>query len=182
MELSKLVEKLPLIRKWIEVTLNHYASKAKPIDEFNFKNLPLYYSDQLLRSAKVVVVDQVPVPPLTSFGLAEFSGFEKGDYAGITFKDTYFVNSKEVFSESLHFHELIHIVQWKHLGVEKFLIAYALGLLKYDYQNSPFEVMAYKHQANFDSKAVPYNVEKVVLTELNALLPSILDKAFKGEL
>lgn len=50
-----------------------------------------------------------------------FESFEKADVAGTTYKDTYFIKRQNCFDESLHFHELVHVVQWDYLGVEKFL-------------------------------------------------------------
>ena len=67
------------------------------------------------------------MPPLSALGITGFGEFETGNYAGITFLDTYFVQSGEVLRESLHFHELVHVVQWQHLGAERFVMAYALG-------------------------------------------------------
>ena len=49
-----------------------------------------------------------------------------------------------------HFHELVHVVQWEHLGPEKFLLAYGAGLVRFGYERSPLEQMAYVFQANFE--------------------------------
>lgn len=34
--------------------------------------------------------------------------------------------------ESIHFHELVHVVQWSALGVDEFLLTYALGVAQSD--------------------------------------------------
>jgi hypothetical protein len=121
--------------------------------------LPLFYSGDLLTQAKVVLVDKCPVPPLSSFGLGQFADFENMTASGITYLDTYFVLWHEAERESLHFHELVHVVQWQVLGPERFLALYADGLEKHGYRNSPLEVMAYDHEARFDKQATPYSVE-----------------------
>jgi hypothetical protein len=54
-------------------------------------------------------------------GLERFSDFERMDAEGITYLDTYFVLAERAADESLHFHELVHVVQWRILGPEKFL-------------------------------------------------------------
>lgn len=74
--------------------------------------------------------------------------------AGITYKDTFFIN-QAYSTESLHFHELIHVVQWERLGVDNFLLAYGVGLMHFGYKNSPLEQMAYLLQGRFDNGELP---------------------------
>jgi len=171
MNLESLLPKLPLITTWIDRTLAAHAIDAHAVASLGFRRLPTFYSANLLSRAKVVAVERVPVPPLTSFGLPEFGDFERGDYAGITFKDTYFVRADQVGNESLHFHELVHVVQWAHLGPEKFLLAYAAGLAANGYRNSPLEAMAYNLQAYFDQNGKAGDVESAVTNKLNELFP-----------
>jgi hypothetical protein len=65
-------------------------------------------------------------------------------------KNTYFVRSAEAASDSLHFHEMVHVVQWAKLGVERFLLAYGIGLAQFGYEQSPLKKMAYDLQLEFD--------------------------------
>ena len=66
----------------------------------------------------------------------------------------------------MHFHELVHVIQWQLLGSECFLALYADGLEKHGYRNSPLEVMAYDHEARFNSNALPYSVEAEVRKQI----------------
>ena len=134
--------------------------------EYKFSRLPQFFNPKILSEAKVVVVDHSPVPPLTSMGLDGFWGFEHGNYAGITYKDTYFIRASEAWNESLHFHELVHVVQWKILGVEKFLRQYAFGILTCGYYDSPLEEMARDFQADFDRGIRPFDVGYVLTQKL----------------
>jgi hypothetical protein len=170
-QIQKLLSKLPEITGWIDATLAANADQSQPVASFGFKRLPAYYSPQFLAQAKVVVVENIPVPPLAALGLPELAAFEQGDYAGITFKDTYFIKAAEANRESLHFHELVHVVQWAHLGVEKFLAAYASGLANQGYRHSPLEVMAYNLQDYFDRNGQPDDVVAAVRNKLNELYP-----------
>jgi len=61
--------------------------------------------------------------------------------------------------ESLHFHELVHVIQWRLLGPEKFLALYADGLERFGYRKSPLERMAFRLQKRFEREAQPFNVE-----------------------
>lgn len=164
---ESLIPKLPLIIAWIDHTLAEHAAAARPIMSFGFKRLPQFYSSALLLRAKVVVVDAVPVPPLRSLGLSEFGAFELGNYRGITLKDTYFVERYHEDDESLHFHELVHVVQWARLEAENFLLAYAEGLVTYGYRNSSLEVMAYDFQNDFDQNCPAFDVESAICAQLN---------------
>jgi hypothetical protein len=69
-------------------------------------------------------------------------------------------------AERLHFHELVHVVQWRLLGPEVFLAAYGNGLETFGYWNSPLETMAYKAEASFTRSPEPFDAEKLVAEQL----------------
>jgi len=105
-------------------------------------------------------------------GLPQFAQFEQTPFAGITYKNTYFIRREHSRNETVHFHELVHVIQWDRLGVETFLLTYAKGLIEYGYDNSPLEVMAYQHQCSFEANPQPYKVEREVLEEIDVLMRS----------
>jgi hypothetical protein len=149
----------PLIAGWIEKTLAEHAPAAKSVASLGFGRLPNYYGAQLLASSKAVVVSRVPVPPLSAMGLDRFSDFEQMDAGGITYLNTYFVRVDCAHDESLHFHELVHVIQWRLLGPERFLALYADGLERFGYRKSPLEAMAHTLQHRFQREAQPFSVE-----------------------
>ena len=155
----------PPLMQWISATLKSHESQAQPVAAFGFAHLRHYYRPELLASARVVVVDQLPVPPLAAMGLSQYAEMERIHRGGITYLDTYFVTRGESVIESLHFHELIHVVQWRILGPEEFLARYADGLDRFGYRNSPLEVVAYNAQARFDAGEV-FDAEKLVTESL----------------
>jgi hypothetical protein len=163
----------PLLMAWIEQTLRAHANEARPVASFGFARLPRYFSEALLTSARVVLVDRVPKPPLASMGLARFEEFQRADNDGITFLDTYFVKRSMAAAERLHFHELIHVVQWRLLGPETFLAAYAAGLETFGYWDSPLETMAYKAEASFTRSPEPFEAEKLVAEQLGPIRASL---------
>ena len=107
----------------------------------------------------VVFVPRVPMPPLSAMGLDRFSDFERMDAGGITYLNTYFARADQSHSESLHFHELVHVIQWRLLGPEQFLALYADGLERFGYRRSPLEVMAFRLQGRFQREAQPFSVD-----------------------
>lgn len=149
----------PVVTDWIQRTLAHHASATRPVASFGFSRLPLYYGQDILAKAKVVVVPKVPMPPLSAMGLDRFSDFENMDAGGITYLDTYFVRSDHAHIESLHFHELVHVIQWRRLGPERFLALYAEGLERFGYYDSPLEKMAYGFQGRFEREAQQFSVQ-----------------------
>lgn len=156
----------PHVIDWILRTLAAHEKNAKSVASAGFVRLPLYFSEELLASSKYVAVNRTPTPPLSALGLKRFAAFERGDYDGITYLDTFFVKKSHVLDEGLYFHELIHVVQWRVLGAERFVAAYADGLEKFGYRNSPLEAMAYDAQAAFARSTQTFDAEKLVVEKL----------------
>ena len=159
----------PRVMGWIQRTLVAYEKVARPVASKNFKRLPLYFSRAQLEAAKFVAVDLIPFPPSSSIALRRLKEFARGDYEGITYLDTYFLKRRVAGDESLHFHELIHVVQWRLLGAEFFLAMYAGGLEKFGYRHNPLEKIAYDAQEIFDRSTAVFDAEKFVSDRLAAL-------------
>ena len=75
----------------------------------------------------------------------------------------------DVAAERLHFHELIHVVQWRLLGPETFLAAYAAGLETFGYRESPLEIMAYNAEASFCQSDQLFDAENLVAEQLSRM-------------
>ncbi|KHE90290.1 MAG: hypothetical protein K8F52_16915 [Candidatus Scalindua rubra] len=170
--LLKFKEKLPLVREWVDETVAQYQNEARTTSSYSLRNLSQYFLEETLSSAKIVEMDKVPVPPLSSIGISELVNFEKDpkEYDGITLLNTCFLRKVAAKRPELHFHELVHIVQWQILGVDTFLMVYGIGLLKFGYWKSPLEVMARKYTDLFQENEPVFNVETLVRSEVNELL------------
>jgi hypothetical protein len=183
MSLQQLQQNLPLVRAWINHTLAAHATQARSVASLGFTRLGSYYSTGLLTSATAIPVVSVPVPPLASMKLTGLDEFENLNAAGITYLSSFFVRLGYEHDESLHFHELVHVVQWQHLGPERFIMAYALGhLLTGGYRTNPLEEMAYTLQARFDRNEPAFDVAAVVRAELDRVVRILLQRASAGEL
>jgi hypothetical protein len=156
----------PPLLDWIRTKLTASAHVAQTVASRGFSRLPLYFTEKTLASTKVVLVDQLPMPPLSSMGLVRFADFERGNFDGITYIDTIFLKPTQSNNENMHFHELVHVIQWRLLGPDRFLLSYANGLECFGYRQSPLEAMAYDAEAAFDSSTAIFNVEKMVAEEL----------------
>jgi len=174
MTLAPLLEKLPAVEIWIDSLLASHAAEAKSVASLPFARLANYYDAATLAAARVIVVDAVPTPPLTAMGLPQFAAFEHMDANGITYRDTFFVDRKLADDESLHFHELVHVVQWRELGPRSFLMAYAAGLATAaGYASNPLEHIAYGLQEQFELGAV-FRAEPLIRKHLQTEVPALL--------
>lgn len=88
------------------------------------------------------------MPPLSATGLERFADFERMSTAGTSYLDPIFIRAKQAENESLHFHELVHVVQWRILGPERFLWLYADGLERFGYRKLRAEQQP-NHHHNF---------------------------------
>ena len=160
---------LPAVRKWIEDTLEENRPNAVSVASLSFSGLRMVFPNDLLARAKAVVVNgKVPFPPISRMGLPEFKQMENMPAAGITYMDTYFLTHFDQ-SESLHFHELVHVIQWERLGVDNFLLAYGAGLVQFGYDDSPLEKMAYSLQTEFDREFLPANTVEIIQQGTDAI-------------
>jgi hypothetical protein len=156
----------PPLLDWIRATLTGSMHMAQTVASRGFSRLPLYFTENTLTSTKVVLVDPLPMPPLSSLGLARFADFERGDFDGITYIDTIFLKPTQSNNENMYFHELVHVIQWRLRGPNRFLLSYANGLECFGYRESPLEAMAYDAETAFASSTAIFNVEKMVAEKL----------------
>jgi len=166
--LSRFQTALPMVRDWIDATLSLHAAEARPALAEGYPRLPLWFPGELLERAKVVELDPVPLPPLEHFKLPELMMAKSMQVNGITLRDTFFIRPAAK-SESIYFHELVHVVQWDYLGPDRFLFAYGLGLATCSYATSPLEQMAYTLQARFDRDQTAGNVVAIIEAQTEAI-------------
>lgn len=164
----------PALSGWINETLSRHAKEAEKGGALKFPRLSKYFKLSTLQDAKVVRLPLVPVPPFQQLGLRKFSDLMPKDLGGITYRDTFFIKMTESSikgtesrDEATHFHELVHIVQWRQLGEEAFLFRYANELEECGYDNSPLEKMAYSMQDRFEQQQEQlFDAEALIIKQL----------------
>ena len=125
-----------------------------------------FYSPNFLASAYFVVVEDIPKPDLPELRAAGLAEFIDMDVAGITYGDTYYVQRRAVNELRLHFHELVHVLQWRELGPSVFIKRYAHEIQTYGYDEAPLEKMAYSLDRHYQAKGQNLNVEEYVRKNL----------------
>lgn len=161
-----------LVRPWIAGVILSNVHKAQSVETLGFLRLSAFFKPQLLEESRVVIVDKIPVPPLRRMGLNKFAAFEKLNPISISYLDTCFISRCCDKEENVHFHELVHVIQWRLLGPERFLTRYLQGLQNHDhnfreFRKSPLEAMAFDLQARFESAGQPFDVESEVASLLS---------------
>lgn len=163
---------LPRARRWLRETIAAGEPNSRSVADCRFARFSSVFSPELLELTRLTAVDRVPQPPLQQWGFDD-KGLLAGDAAGITLDRMIFVRTGLDHDESLVFHELIHAIQWRTLGVDRFLALYGLLLLKPGYAANPLELMAYQLQTIFDEEETLPNLEAVVARRAQELFEAL---------
>ncbi len=158
---------LDVVTAWIEPALATYAQRVQPVAAARFARLPHYYPDDLLNRIGRVTVAKCPVPPLAQGPFPQLAEIENWDLKGVPWQDTIFIRNDLADWEPVHFHEILHVVQWRYLGARRYLTAWAVGTITKGYRANPLEEMAFRHQARFETDQTPYDVVTAVKTEID---------------
>lgn len=106
--------------------------------------------------------ERVPNPPfyadLEKLGFTGLPNFTT--MAAITFDDV--VVFHEPLTPQLIFHEMVHIVQYRLLGIDDFARLYVRGYLQGGYEGTPLETCAYELDGRFIMGSVGFDVEAEV--------------------
>ncbi|WP_136484695.1 hypothetical protein [Vibrio sp. H11] len=136
------------IDQWIDQTNLEYQERriccSKFVDEFKG-----FYSPEFLQQAYFVIVDKIPKPNFPELRQMGLGGFIDMELHGITYKDTYYVLTHLASDLGLHFHELVHVAQWRHLGAIPFMKRYITEIQTSGYHGSSLEKMAYGLDSHF---------------------------------
>lgn len=157
---------LPMIEKWIDKTLAQHADERVSCEGLapHFEG---YFSPAFLSQSYFVLTDELPKPDMPELQALGLGGFLALDADGITYKDTYFIKPALVEKLDLHFHELVHVAQWQHLGAAAFIERYVREFLQFGYAGAPLEQMAYSLQRYFCAgHGKPVDVQQHVRSRL----------------
>ncbi|WP_034637819.1 hypothetical protein [Chitinivibrio alkaliphilus] len=130
------------IENWIDETNRVYRSKRRSCSIFEAE-FAGFYPYPFLKESYFVVVAEIPkpnFPELREMGLGDLIDMP---VSGTTYKDTYYVSEEFANVLRLHFHELVHVVQWGLLGAGSFISRYISEIQQCGYNAAPLEKMAY---------------------------------------
>ena len=156
---------LEKIELWISQTNAAYKQERKSCGIFR-DQFEGFYSLDILNTSYFVVTDDIPKLDFPELRQAGFGSFIDMSVSGITYNDTYYVERKAAKELRLHFHELVHVLQWRLLTPLGFINRYINEIQSYGYDNAPLERMAYTLDAHYLANGQPLNVELFVREHL----------------
>jgi hypothetical protein len=163
------------VQSWIASMLAEYKAQMAPVEAARFESLNGYFPQDLLQRVQRVIVDRCPVPPLAVTGIPQLAEIESWDIKGIPWENTIFIRRDLADWDAVHFHELLHVVQWDYLGAEGYLTAWAIGTVTRGYRDNPLEEMAFRHQTRFERGNSRYDVVGEVVAEIDSWPRSHMD-------
>lgn len=154
------------VSKYISSQRDKYNSKAEPISAAQRDAFKDFFSAEVLANTRVLVLNgsRIENPPF--YPMIKVMGFsdlpDQSTMAAITFNDT--VVSHEPFSNALLFHELVHVEQYRQLGIKRFSELYVRGFLTGgSYEAIPLEINAYSLDARYQDRPEEiFSVQKIV--------------------
>jgi hypothetical protein len=141
-----------LVIRYIVTQREKYGSRAIPLSAMQRAALGGFFSPHLLDSTRVLVLQLERVANPDFYPMLKGLGFknlpDQSMMGAITFCDV--VVSHEPFSDGLLFHELVHVEQYRQLGIPRFSELYVRGFLNGgSYEAIPLEVNAYSLEDRF---------------------------------
>jgi hypothetical protein len=141
-----------LVAGYISAQREKYAPRAVSLSAQQRAPLEPFFALEVLDSVRVLVLERERVPNpdfypmLRGFGFANLP--DQSAMGAITFCDV--VVSHEPFTAGLLFHELVHVEQYRQLGIPRFSELYVRGFLNGgSYEAIPLEVNAYALEDRF---------------------------------
>jgi hypothetical protein len=144
-----------LVAQYISTQRDKYAPRAVRLSAQQKATMTGFFSTELLDSTRPLVLRGERVGNPDFYPMLIGLGFDnlpdQAKMAAITFNDV--VVSHEAFSNGLLFHELVHVEQYRQLGIPRFSEFYVRGFLNGgSYEAIPLEVNAYTLGGRFESE------------------------------
>jgi hypothetical protein len=152
---------LAKIEQWIDETVETY-SDSRVSCKVLLPHFNGFFPADFLEKSFFVVVDKIPKPDSPELRQMGLGDLIDGDHVGITYKNTYFIKRELENNYRLHFHELVHVLQWRFLGTSGFIERYIQELTENGYNDAPLEKMAYELDAYFYAKKPAFDIPQYV--------------------
>ena len=142
-----------LVTHYIATQCERYASRAIPLSVPQRALMDGFFSPLLIDETRLLVPQGERVANPDFYAMLRSLGFnnlpDQSAMAAITFCDV--VVSHGPFSNGLLFHELVHVEQYRQLGIPRFSELYVRGFLNGgSYEAIPLEVNAYTLGGRFE--------------------------------
>jgi hypothetical protein len=153
-----------MVARYIQTQRDRLIESATPLSAISKLRLRQHFSDNDLDQVHIVHVDPLPIPNPPFYPLLRWLKLDMPEPAlteAITFLDM--IASREPMGLPLLFHEMVHVVQYRLLGVDLFAELYLRGFFEGGgYHGIPLEQCAYALERRFISDKEHFDVESEV--------------------
>jgi hypothetical protein len=142
-----------LVAQYISTQHEKYAPRAIPLSSQQKSAVAGFFSAEILDGVRLLVLQGERVANPDFYPMLRNLGFnnlpDQSTMVAITFSDV--VVSHESFWDGLLFHELVHVEQYRQLGIPRFSELYVTGFLNGgSYEAIPLEINAYTLGGRFE--------------------------------
>ena len=145
-----------MVEEYVTSSRKKYAAQAVPLTDAQRTAMQPFFSAGVLDSARFCVLrgTRVSNPPM--YAMAKMMGIRNlPDFAAmtaITFVDV--IVSHQEFTDTLLFHELVHVVQYAQMDLKEFAARFVDGFIQGgSYEEVPLEKMAHALESRFSQNA-----------------------------
>jgi hypothetical protein len=154
---EQIAEVSGLVVQYITTQREKYSTRAIPLSSQQKAKMTGFFSPQLLDDARLLVLGGERVVNPDFYPMLRNMGFnnlpDQSAMAAITFSNT--VVSHGPFTDGLLFHELVHVEQYRQLGIHRFSELYVRGFLTGgSYDGIPLERNAYMLGGRYEKDPV----------------------------
>ena len=147
---GQIAELISSVGVFIDEQRRAHVSSSRPLSDAERRQLAIHFSTDVLDGARLTRVKHLQNPPF--YAELERRGFQNlpqfRRMAAVTFVDV--IVAQDEFTSPLLFHELVHVVQYRELGLHRFAELYVRGFLETgEYLSIPLERVAYHLEGLF---------------------------------
>jgi hypothetical protein len=150
----------PLVAQYIRAQRDRLALTATPLSAVSKLRLRQHFSDADLERVRIVQADPLPIPDPPFYPLLRRLGLDVPEPSlveAITFDNV--IAARETMGLPLLFHEMVHVVQYRRLGVKTFARLYVRGYFAAGgYHGIPLERCALEMEQRYLTTKEPFDV------------------------
>ena len=175
-----LAQMVSLGRQWISQQRTVFRPLGHPLSDGALATFSNFFPPDLLQKVRLVTVPAIDNPPFLeqlrpALAQASVPVLDFSSMAAITFVDTILLveSAAKGRLDSLMFHELIHVVQYDILGLDKFVELFIIGWINqgFNYAAIPLEMDAYELQYQYESAPdLSFDVQDEVSQRLELMM------------
>ena len=145
-----------MVEDYVTSSRKKYAAQAVPLTDAQRTAMQPFFSAGVLDSARLCVLRGTLVSNPPMYAMAKMMGIRNlPDFAAmtaITFVDV--IVSHQEFTDTLLFHELVHVVQYAQMDLKEFAARFVDGFIQGgSYEEVPLEKMAHALESRFSQNA-----------------------------